>query len=125
MSFGSQRGFGYTDDQGEIYGLRADESNVELVNPSPAATPVGATALPRDMTPRRIKLVSGDGHTKLIPVLLVSTYNLISEGDTFAAPAVGEENPAATAFVVQSKIPQRVKRRVTSVDTGLTDGDQP
>lgn len=125
MSFGSQRGFAYTDDIGVEYAIRADESNIELLNAASPVPAVGTVGTPRDLRIRYVKLIAGNGSTKKVPILTVAKYNLISIGDTFAAPSIGEENPAGTAFVVQQKIPERILRRVTSLDTGKIDGDQP
>ena len=125
MSFGSQRGFAYTSDGGVIYAIRADESNVELMNATSSIPPVGSVGLPRDLRLRFVKLVASNGSTKKVPIMTVAGYNLIQVGDTVAAPTVGEENPAATAFVVLQKVPERILRRVTSIDTGKIDGDQP
>jgi len=125
MSFGSQRGFAYVDDDGVIHAIRADESNVELVNTTAPTPPVGSTGVPMELHLRYIRLRSGDGGSKTIPILTRLRYTEIVLGQSFAAPAVGEENVAATSFVVTAKVPERIKRAVVAVDTGKTDGDQP
>lgn len=125
MSFGSQRGFAYTTDEGDVYSVRLDESNTELVNGVSTLPPAGADGLAMDIRRRFVKLTAGNGSTKKVVVLTRDIYDTITVGQTFAAPAVGEENPAATAFVVTQKYPERIFRRVSSVDTGKIDGDQP
>jgi len=125
MSFGSQRGFAYVDDGGEIYAIRADESNIEMVNLSAPTPPVGSEGLPMELHKRYIRLRSGDGSSKTIPILTRLRYTEIELGQAFAAPAIGEENIALTSFVVTAKVPERIKRAVVAVDIGKNDGDQP
>lgn len=127
MTFGSLRGFPYTDDDGTVWALRLDESNVELVNMGANALtpPTGAATLPNNVKRRKIKLEASSGSTKTIPILTRAIYDGITVGQTFAAPAVGEENPVSTAFVVVQKIPERTLRSIVNLDTGKTDGDQP
>lgn len=124
MSFGSQRSFAYTDDGGTVYAIRADESNVELVNGANAPfAPSGSTSVPKDLNLRYVILKASTGSTKTIPVLSPTTYNAIAVSQSFAAPSVGEENPAGTSFVVIQKIPERILRRPIALDTGKNDGD--
>lgn len=125
MSFGSQRGFAYVDDDGAVYAIRADESNVEMVNTTAPTPPVGSEGLPMSLHKRYIRLRSGDGSSKTIPILTRLRYTEIQIGQAFAAPAIGEENVALTSFVVTAKVPERIMRAVVAVDTGKTDGDQP
>jgi len=125
MSFGSQRGFAYVDDDGVVHAIRADESNVEMVNTAAPTPPVGSTGVPMELHMRYIRLRSGDGGSKTIPILTPARYQAITLGQAFAAPAVGEENVPATSFVVTAKVPERIKRAVVAIDTGKIDGDQP
>ena len=127
MSFGSMRPFEYSDDSGTKWALRLDESNTELINPASAGVvPAAATeTLPPNVLRRKVKLVAADGSTKTVVVLTRARYDAIAIGQTFAAPAVGEENAAGTAFTVVQKIPERRVRANVSVDTGKIDGDQP
>lgn len=124
MSFGSQRSFAYTDDGGNVFAIRADESNVELVNNTNGTfAPAGSTSPPKDLRLRYVLLRGSNGSTKKVPVLSPTIYNDITISQSFAAPAVGEENPTGTAFVVVQKIPERILRRPVSIDTGKNDGD--
>lgn len=125
MAFGSQRGFQYTTDEGDAYSIRADESNIELVHTSPPSAGTNQDGIPQDIRKRFIKLEAADGSTKRIPILTRARYDAITIGEAFAAPSVGEENPAGTSFVVTQKYPERIFRRVTALDTGKIDGDQP
>lgn len=124
MSFGSQRTFAYTDDGGTVYAIRADESNVELINStSTSFAPAGSTSPPKDMKIRMVKLRGSNSSTKDVPVLSPTIYNDLSIGQSFTVPTVGEENPSGTTFVVTQKIPERILRRPVSIDTGKNDGD--
>lgn len=127
MSFGSRRGFPYTDDSGNVWAMSLDESNIEMVNVGADGftVPSGANRLPPEIHRRFVKLLAADGSTKTVPVLTRAIYDAIELGQAFAAPAVGEENAAATSFIVQQKIPERILRAVVAVDTGKIDGDQP
>jgi hypothetical protein len=124
MAFGSQRSFAYTDDAGTVYAIRADESNVELVNGSNSAfAPAGSTRPPADLKIRYVVLRGANTSTKKVPVLSPTIYNGISVSQVFSAPAVGEENPSGTEFRVVQKVPERILRRPVSIDTGKNDGD--
>lgn len=127
MSYGSQRGFRYEDDGGTVWALRLDESNTELINPASAGVVpnTGTRRLPPEIRRRKVKLQAADSSTKTVVVLTRARYDAIALGQTFAAPAVGEENVAGTAFTVVQKIPERVLNSVVTIDTGKTDGDQP
>lgn len=125
MSFGSQRGFAYTDDIGTVYSARLDESNTEMVNEISPLPPAGAAGRPIDLQFRTVHLLAGNQSTKTVVVLTRAIYDTIDIGDTFAAPSIGEENQAGTAFVVIRKTPELIRRRVTYLDTGKLDGDQP
>lgn len=124
MGYGSQRSFAYSDDSGTVYSIRADESNVELVNGTNSAfAPVGAVSPPSDLKIRYVVLRGANSSTKKVPVLSPTTYNAINISQAFSAPSVGEENPAGTEFRVVQKIPERILRRPVSIDTGKNDGD--
>ena len=123
--FGSKRAFPYLTDESVEYGLVLDESNTELINPSAGIPSSNVDGLPQDIRRRKVKLVAGNGSTKTVVVLTRPRFDAIIEGQAFAAPSVGEENPAQTSFVVQQKIPERVLRRAYGIDTGKNDGDQP
>jgi len=125
MSFGSQRGFAYTTDQGTVYAVRLDESNTELVNGVSPIPPSNSTAIPPDIKRRSVGLKAADGSTKTVVILTRAIFDSINIGQSFASPTVGDENAPGTSFVVTRKKPESVFRRVTSLDTGKIDGDQP
>lgn len=127
MAFGSMRDFPYTDDDGAVWAIKCDESNVEMVNAGADAlvVPVGTKRLPPDINKRYIVLKSADLGTKTIPILTRAEFITISNGQAFAAPGVGEENPAATSFVVTRRRPETYSREAFSLDSGKVDGDNP
>lgn len=127
MGYGSQRDFPYTDDDGVVHAIRADESNVEMCNTGADSltVPAGTRRLPPDIQKRYIKLQAGDGSTKRVPILTRDLFIAITSGQSFAAPAVGEENAPATSFVVVFRKPETYIREAFSLDSGKVDGDNP
>lgn len=127
MSYGSMRNFPYTDDDGQVWAIKADESNIEMCN-SGADTltvPAGTRRLPPDIKRRFIKLVADDQTTKTVPILTRALFIAISNGQTFAAPSVGEESAATTPFVVTFRKPETYRNEAFVFDTGKVDGDNP
>ena len=127
MSFGSRRWFPYTSDDGTVYGKLADESNVEMIVPATGsqAVPAGAEALPPSIKPRMTFWKASNMSTKSIPIMTKATFDLLTEGNVYNAPAVGEENPSGTVFTLVRKVPERGFRKPVTIDTGKNDGDQP
>lgn len=127
MSFGSKRFYPYTDDDGVVHGIQPDESNVEMVNAGADAlnVPSGLHRLPPDIKARFVRLETATGTVKRVPILTREIYDAITIGQAFAAPSVGEEEPAQTSYVVVQKVPERLVNPVIPLDTGKIDGDQP
>lgn len=127
MSYGSMRNFPYTDDDGLVWAIRADESNVELCNTGADSltVPAGTRRLPPDIQKRFIKLRAADQSTKTVPILTRALFVAITNGQTFAAPAVGDENDSGTPFVVTFRKPERYRDEAFSLDSGKEDGDNP
>jgi hypothetical protein len=127
MSFGSQRWYPYTDDGGNVWGVKGDESNIEMVNTGADAltVPAGIRRLPADIKRREIKLLAADQTTKIIPILTSTRFIEIDTNEAFSSPAEGDENATGTSFVVVQKIPERILRAPFALDTGKIDGDQP
>ena len=127
MSFGSKRWFPYTTDKGIVYGKLADESNIEMIVPAAGGqvVPAGTEALPPSIKPRMTHWKAGNGSTKSIPIMLKAVYDLLTEGNVYNAPAIGEENPDATPFTLVRKTPEKGIRKPVTIDTGKLDGDQP
>lgn len=118
---GSLKWFSYTDDNGAIYGLFADESNVEAVNVGGDYTgdPVLVDALPRNVTPRRAFYGTSAGDRVIsIPVLTPARLTALpTEVPTITDPL----NSAATLQLL--RVRPEVRRLPIPNDTGLQDGD--
>lgn len=127
MAFGSMRDFPYTDDDGQVWALKLDESNVEMVNPTAdgLTVPAGTKRLPPDIKRRYIVLRDATLGTKTIPILKRADFILITNGQAFATPTVGDEQAAGTSFVVTRRRPETYTREAFSLDSGKVDGDNP
>lgn len=127
MSFGSMRDFPYVDDDGVVWALKLDESNVEMVNPgaNSLVPPAGTKRLPPDIKRRYIVLKGADLSTKTIPILKRVDFIAIVNGQTFASPAIGNQQPGGTAFVVTRRRPETYRNEAFSLDSGKLDGDNP
>lgn len=127
MGYGSQRWFPYVDDDGVVWGIKGDESNIEMANVGANAltVPVGVHSLPRDLKPRFIRLRAADATTKDIPILSRVLFTAINLGEVFSAPIDGEESASGTAFFVKQKVPERILNAPSPIDTGKLDGDNP
>ena len=118
---GSLKWFTYTDDNGAIYALFADESNVEAVNEGGdyTGTPALVDALPRNVTPRRAFYGNADGsRTISIPVLTSARLlALPTEVPTITDPIAG------TGTLTLLRVRPEIRRLPIPNDTGLQDGD--
>lgn len=123
---GSRRDFDYVSDDGDVFGINADESNVRLMNATTGnlAAPTAIHRKPSNFTLRRAILSDSTGTIKrTVPILTAADYNSLTAGQTFTLPSY---DPDATSVVrVVAKIPERYKRLIRVFDTGKTDGTQP
>jgi len=117
---GSLKWFVYTTDAGDDFAVFRDESNTEAIN---AGTQdyVDATtvqhAIPRNVTPRYVRMRSADGLVaRNIIVLTTTIYNAIAAGSTVTDQVSGK------TLVLSEKVGERIKYP-KAPDTGLTDGD--
>lgn len=120
---GSIKWFKYTTDSGDDFAIKMDESNGELVgNPDfgPADQDSIIYALPRNVRPRAALYRSNDGTVSRRIVVCSATATVATIPTSFVVPAQ-DGNPAQVLQL------QRFKGeeigRISSVDTGLTDGD--
>lgn len=109
--------------------IRADESNVEAVNPTPDAWTAGDTLIgrPFNMRPRQAVYEGFDANggrvVIRIPILLRAT-GLQDLPASFDVPS--NQIGAADITVVRRGITQeRLIGQPIAIDTGRTDGDQP
>lgn len=118
---GSRRNFQYVTDGGDIYLFNGDESNVEAVHGTEANIVAGnedLDGIPRNITPRRVVYINGDG-SRSISVVAATLTRYNSPPATIADPIDG-----SATLSYDRQIPQK-RRRYRNLDTGLTDGDAP
>ena len=129
---GSKRWFVYVTDQGDEFGILADESNVEAINGTAANDPSVANAplyqLPKGITPRSVTYSSSDGLRIIsIPALTQTVYNAIPANNR-TIPNIGatgtpntSEGQGTLTFIRKNCEKARLPR--FRADTGITDGD--
>ena len=120
---GSKKWFVYTTDQGDDFGLLADESNTEAVNGGTQDYVSGLTipyAVPSNIEPRAAVYQSADGTRTIRCYCLTQTiYNgVMANAATITDPIAG----TGTLVLIRLE-PERIKLMPMAGDTGLTDGD--
>lgn len=119
---GSLKWFSYTDDNGSIWALFADESNVEALHGSDGdytGTPPLVDAVPRNVTPRRAFYGTTDGTRVIaIPVLTSAVYSALPTN----TPTIADPINSALTLVLLRVRPE-IRRLPIPNDTGLQDGD--
>lgn len=119
---GSIKYFVYTDDRGNDWALKRDESNLEQLNAGTQDFPntgSGVTdELPRNITPRYCRYVSDDGFVARNIVALTPT---IFAGAAANKPTVADAVSGLT-LTLKSQFGEQ-RRLPFGADTGLTDGD--
>ena len=129
---GSKRWFVYVTDNGDRFGLLADESNVEAINGNAANDPNNANAprygLPGGIKPRTITYQSNDGlRTITIPALTQAVYNAIPANNrtipNIGATGTPNANEGQGDLVFIRKNCEKARLPKFRVDTGITDGD--
>lgn len=121
---GSIKWFVYTDDLGESWALKLDESNTEAVNGSTNDLISGANvpnALPRNVKPRAVFYTNADRTRRIRCVCLTPTiYSGVVNGGVPSIP-----DPIAGGSATLGLIAAKGEERILPVplDTGLNDGD--
>lgn len=121
---GSIKAFVYTDDAGEDWGIRLDESNTEAVNGGVQDLPSTGTAtqsVPRNIKVREIFYSSPDRNRVIRCVALTQEiYQAVVDGT--AAQTIPD--PITSGNTLQLLRANGERRRILfGFDTGLTDGD--
>lgn len=119
---GSIKYFVYTDDRGNDWAMRKDESNTEAVNAGTQDFPntgSGVTdELPRNIKPRYLRYVSDD---RLVARNVVALTPAIFAGAAVGVPSFVDAQSGKT--VVLSSQEGEKRRLPFGADTGLQDGD--
>lgn len=123
---GSLKWFNYTGDNGTVYAIFADESNVEAVNGTTSDyNPATATGgkVPKGVSIRYGEYESPNGlRTIKVPILTPTLYTtLLTDGDSIADP-INSANPSLNLVRLT---PELTRRQPKINDTGINDGDNP
>lgn len=118
---GSLKWFQYTDDNGALYGLFADESNVEAINVGGdyTGTPALVDAVPRNVQVRRAFYGTTDG-TRVISIPVLTAARLLAL--SAEVPTIPDPIDSALTLVLL-RIRPEIRRLPIPNDTGLQDGD--
>lgn len=119
---GSRKTVGYTADNGTVYAISVDESNVELVMGVQVPANGSAPALPKGTEPRFVRLESELGLVRRkVPVLTLARYAAI-DGATPLTIGLGDID-TGVAVRVRSKNGEKNRFIPRDYDTGKLDGD--
>lgn len=122
---GSRRDFDYYDDSGAKYGIKVDESNTLLINPSADTGAATATARPpKNVKLRKVKLEDATGDVvRECVVLRLATYAALTGASNFTLPSTDPNS--GTVVAVALKTPEKSRNIIKNYDTGKTDGTNP
>lgn len=119
---GSIKWFVYTDDLGNDWGIKRDESNIEAVNAGtqdmPDSNGVADFALPSNLKPRYARYSNVNNTISRSIVILTPT---IFEGVVSGVPSIVDAVSGQTLYL-RERVGERLTR-LFGVDTGLNDGD--
>lgn len=120
---GSRKDVNYVADNGTVYAISVDESNVELV--MGASVPLATASIRKPSNLKSLRSVVLMDSTQLIkrtvPVLTQAVYNLLSGASNFTLPA--NDPDTGTVVGVAIKVPEKFVRIPKSLDTAKQDGD--
>lgn len=126
---GSLKWTRYITDDGQLWGLIRDESNVEnaIVADGDADIPTGTTtvySVPRNVQPRFATYKSQTTvRVRRITIPTRAQYDALAAGDGAIANRTFADSETGETFELQSLTPERLRPIVFSADTGLNDGD--
>jgi len=122
---GSLRRFGYVSDDGEVYSINRDESNVESLNAANGGAgsipSTGINSLPQGYGTRYALLyqVSNPQIKRKVAILSPIVFAALNGATDFNLAVVGAVN---SNFRISSLIGER-REGLTNTDTGQNDGD--
>lgn len=119
---GSLKFFNYVTDLGDTFGLFADESNIEAIDPTGSdydGTPAVQYTLPRNVTPR-YAVYSNAAKTRNIrvPIPTQALFNALATDN----PTMADPIDTGTLSLVR-RVPERMRQMPVAADSGLDDGD--
>lgn len=114
---GSIRWFPYTMDNGDIFGIKADESNTEAVNGTSIGVPASIYSIPKNIKPRYGLFRSADG--------LTTRKCYFTSRETYDAAGIGTTISVNGVTLYLSRKVGEIVSSAKTIDTGLTDGDNP
>ena len=122
---GSLRDFDYIDDAGNTWGVRLDESNTRLVNPSgDCGACTAAQRAPKNMKLRKIKVTDVTGAVKRECIVLkLATFAAITGATNYTIAATDPNS--GTVVAPELKTPEKTRNIIKNFDTGKTDGTNP
>jgi hypothetical protein len=129
---GSKKWFVYVTDQGDRFGILADESNVESINGTAANNPPANNTpiyqVPKGIQIRTVTYQSDDGlRTITIPALTQQVYNAIPANnrtiDNIGATGDPNENEGQGDLTFVRKNCEKQRLPGFGSDTGIRDGD--
>lgn len=126
---GSLKWTRYITDDGQVWGLIRDESNVESVVVADGDTDIatGSTvvyAVPRNVEPRFATYKSQTTvKVRKITIPTRDQYDALAVNNTAISNRVFTDADLGETFELQSVTPERIRPIVFSQDTGLNDGD--
>ena len=119
---GSLKWFEYATNDGQNFAVKMDESNGEAVgNIDYSATSTAIFALPRNITPRRVRYTSSDGLYARTVIVGVASASATTLPATISAEVSGSATPVTLSLAgFKGEEFNAIPR---AEDTGILDGD--
>lgn len=120
---GSRKDVDYVADDGEVYAIQVDESNIEVVMGAQVPLTTASKRKPSNLrTLRSVTLGDVTGTIRRnVPVLTAARYNALNS-QTLLTLGAGDID-AGTEVIIFRKVPEKFTRLPRRADTGKQDGD--
>lgn len=121
---GSRKDVNYIADNGDIYAISVDESNIELVMGGSVPLATASIRKPSNLKSLRTVVLADVSNNikRRVPVLTQARYNtLLSTRPNFTLP--DNDVDEGTVVGVSELLPEKFTRLPKNVDTGKNDGD--